>query len=97
LPRCGCACNDGGVAIAVEVDQQAAALEVITRAVLRAIAAAGDQDALSPQSQPAVEAVLHALLADAGAQIPTEQRIGLLAPAFELVSEFLRAVIAEDA
>ena len=85
------------MAIAVEVDQQQAALEVVTRAVLRAIAAAGDQDALSPEGQGAVEAVLHALLADAGAQIPIEQRIGLLGSAFELVSEFLRACIAEDA
>ncbi len=81
--------------MAVEVEDQQAAVETIVRAVLRAIAQAADRDQLGPECQRGIEAVTLALVADAAAQIPTRARIPVIADAHELIDQFLSACIAE--
>lgn len=84
------------MAVAEALDQEAAVDEII-RAALRAIAQAGDQDALSPQAQDAVAAVLLNLIAEAAQPIPARLRIPILAGARELIDNFLHAVTHETA
>lgn len=72
-----------------------AAVEQIVRAALRAIAEAGDQDALSPGSETAVAAVMTNLVADAATPIPMASRIKMIAEAHELIASFAAACTAE--
>jgi hypothetical protein len=83
------------VAVAATVEDQQAAVETIVHAVLKAIATAGDQDKLSPESQRAVEAVALNLVADAAVVIPIHQRLPVLSSSSSLVCEFLDAVVHE--
>ena len=53
--------------------------------------------ALGPECRRGVEAVVLSLVADAAVVIPDHERIALLSSSSRLVSEFLAAVIAEDA
>lgn len=80
--------------MAEALDQEAAVDEIV-RAVLRAIAQAGDQDVLRPEAQQAVAAVVLNLIADAAQPIPSRLRIPMLASARELIDSFLHAVTHE--
>jgi hypothetical protein len=82
--------------VAEALDQEAAVDEIV-RAALRAIAAAGDEDALKPEAEAAVSAVLLHLVAEAAQAIPSRLRIPLLVNARELIDSFLHAVTHESA
>ena len=85
------------MAVVADVLDTEAAVEEVVRAALRAIAKAGDQDALTPESQTAVSAVMLNLIADAAQPIPTRTRIPMIASAHDLIDQFLSACIAEAA
>ena len=73
------------------------AVDQIVRAALRSIAAAADEDALSPGSERAVETVVMGLIAEAAVAVPIGPRIKLLNEAREVIGSFTSACAAESA